>query len=588
MWNSALRTQIADDQTRFPQQSGSLRMRLFLCFPGIFSIALSGTAYGQQGPLPCTRPVPGATVQEPAELRSSKGTLRAEFSLKTSVDVYGYRRYCYIYGEGIQSPVLRVHPGDELILRLKNELPAGIAGTPPPHVHTEPVQANSCGNGAITAASTNLHFHGMNIPPVCHQDDVIHTLIQPGEEAFEYRIRIPADEPPGLYWYHPHPHGFSEQQVQGGASGALIVEGIERAAPMAAGLPERVLVLRDQLKAGAPEDLSKGDGDDRYTPSFDLSLNYVPIRFPLNKPAVMLVRPGQREFWRVLNAAADTFVNLRLMYRTTPDRQEAQPVRVIAIDGVPVGPDFAAVERTSILLPPGSRAEFVMTTPAAGMYAQFLTQRYDNGPYGDVDSYRVLAVIEARADAPNAPGAVPAVQLTQPTRPFAGLTALRPARRRTMYFSEKFEDPAHPKRNVSYFITAGDATPKIFNMNFTRPDVTAVQGTVEDWTIENRAEEAHTFHIHQLHFQVLERDGKPVVESALRDTIDLPFWDGKLGAYPAVKIRVDFRNPNIVGTFLYHCHILEHEDGGMMGSIEIVPPPSKERRRPEKTGAGKQ
>ena len=75
--------------------------------------------------------------------------------------------------------------------------------------------------------STNLHFHGMSIPPVCHQDDVLHTFVQPGQE-FDYDVRIPVNQPPGLYWYHPHVHGITESQMQGGASGALIVEGIEK------------------------------------------------------------------------------------------------------------------------------------------------------------------------------------------------------------------------------------------------------------------------------------------------------------------------------------------------------------------------
>ena len=77
----------------------------------------------------------------------------------------------------------------------------------------------------MTAVSTNLHFHGMTLPPVCHQDDVLKTSIQPGDPPFEYRFRIPDDAPPGLYWYHPHIHGFSKAQVLGGASGALIIEG---------------------------------------------------------------------------------------------------------------------------------------------------------------------------------------------------------------------------------------------------------------------------------------------------------------------------------------------------------------------------
>ena len=522
---------------------------------------------GQQATV-CPRPSPGAAVTPPADLRSSNGLLRVDFALRTVVDGYGLTLYCYVTSDGAQSPTLRVHPGDEIVLNLKNELPAANGGPVHDHAHH---QANPCGRGVVTASSTNLHFHGLDVPPVCHQDDVIHTLIQPGDRAFEYRLRIPADEPPGLYWYHPHPHGFSERQVLGGASGALIVEGIERAAPVVAGLPERVLILRDQLIGGVAEDATGGDGEQPWIPSRDLSLNYVPILYPLYKPAVMEVRPRERQFWRVLNASADTFYNLQLLYWPNADTQVAQPLQIVAIDGVPVGVDFAATERTSILLPPGSRAEFLMTTPPAGMYAQFLTQRYDNGPLGDIDSYRVLANLRSSPDAPAAPRTLPAAPSGATALRFADLASLEPVRQRKLYFSEHLEDPAHPKQNVSYFLTEGDAPPKVFDMNFTKPDVTVTQGTLEDWTIENRAEESHVFHIHQLHFQLLERDGEPVSESVLRDTIDLPYWDGKSARYPTVKIRMDFRSPNIVGMFLYHCHILEHEDGGMMGSIEVVP-----------------
>ena len=172
-----------------------------------------------------------------------------------------------------------------------------------------------------------------------------------------------------------HPHGFSEGQVWGGASGALIVEGIEHVNPVS-GLPERVLILRDQLIGGHVEN-SQASGDEAYVPSLDVSLNYVPILYPLYQPAVMTVRPGQKEFWRVLNAAADTFFDLQLLYWPNPDTQVAQPIQLIAIDGVPVGSDYASVPRTSILLPPGARAEFIMPTPPAGMYAQFLTRSYE-------------------------------------------------------------------------------------------------------------------------------------------------------------------------------------------------------------------
>lgn len=525
-------------------------------------LLLAGSAaYGQV----CARPAPGASVRGPAELRSANGKLEVHFALRTRVDVFGLTLYCYEDEHGNESPTLRVKPGDDINLYLNNELPAEPQ---PEHAHHH--TATACGHGAMTESSTNLHFHGLTIPPVCHQDDVLHTIVQPGDEPFEYRIHIPDNQPPGLYWYHPHPHGFSEKQVLGGASGAMVVAGIEKSDPDVAGLPERVLVLRDQIIGGVPDDVVGNEGDEAPAPSLDASINYVPVMYPLYKPAVMLVKPSQKEFWRVVNASADTIYDVQLLYWPDADTQKEQPIRVIALDGVPVGKDYASSERKSILLPPGARAEFIMTTPPAGMHAaQLLTKRYDNGQGGDRDSYRVLANLRVYKDSPDAPGQMPRVG--EPgAQTFSGLKNLTPNRKRLLYFSEKTTDPDHPKTSTSYFVTVDGAEPKAFDMAASKPNLTIEQGSVEDWIVENRAPESHVFHIHQLHFQVIERDGKPVNESALRDTIDLPFWDGK-GDYPRVRLRMDFRDPNIVGTFLYHCHILEHEDKGMMGSIQVVP-----------------
>jgi FtsP/CotA-like multicopper oxidase with cupredoxin domain len=97
------------------------------------------------------------------------------------------------------------------------------------------------------------------------------------------------------------------------------------------------------------------------------------------------------------------------------------------------------------------------------------------------------------------------------------------------------------------------------------------QGDVEDWIIENRSQELHDFHIHQVHYLMLEWNGMAVNEPFLRDTVNVPYWDGKSAKYPSVKLRIDFRDPNIIGTFPYHCHLLEHEDGGMMGLVKVEP-----------------
>jgi len=473
---------------------------------------------------------------------------------ETAVDADGQILYCYVDGAGADSPTLRVYPGDELKLTLANDLPPVHTG----HPHRS--EGAVCGgNGPMTSSTTNLHFHGMSIAPSCHQDDVLRTLIQPGDAPFEYRIRIPENQPPGLYWYHPHAHGFTEPQVLGGASGALIVEGIERVRPRVAGLPERVLILRDQRVAG------KSEAGEETGPGKDISLNYVPVLFPLYFPAEMPVRPRQREFWRVLNAAADTYFNLQLRFGPNiHDVPSPQRLDLVALDGVAVGAAASNVDH--VLLPPGARAEFIVTTPGLGVFGQLVTLDYDTGPDGEATPYRVIANIRSRRDASPSADVIPSVSAGR-AAPFRGLLSLTPARERKLYFSEDLKDPAHPK----YFITVEGHTPHVFRIDFAKPDLVAVQGTVEDWIIENRAREAHNFHIHQLHFQLLERAGEKVDEPALRDTVALPPWDGK-DAYPSVKLRMDFRNPEIVGTFVYHCHILEHEDGGMMGSIRVIPP----------------
>ena len=103
-----------------------------------------------------------------------------------------------------------------------------------------------------------------------------------------------------------------------------------------------------------------------------------------------------------------------------------------------------------------------------------------------------------------------------------------------------------------------------------KPVITTKVGAVEEWTIENRALETHAFHIHQIHFELLEVDGKKVSDHDMLDTVTIPYWEGK-GPYHSVKVRMDFSDPTIAGTFVFHCHILLHEDLGMMHKILVEP-----------------
>jgi FtsP/CotA-like multicopper oxidase with cupredoxin domain len=224
-----------------------------------------------------------------------------------------------------------MRPGDLLVLKLKNEL-SDLGAAPKPgargaaasggcmrrraHAHAHDKSAaeqDPCTSASMSLTSTNLHFHGLTVPPICHVDEVLRTSIPAGAPPFEYRFRIPAHEPPGLYWYHPHIHGFTTAQVLGGASGALIIEGIERANPALAGMAERVLVIRDQnlLHPDAPPSKSEpvvpkmlidrdGDSANNGTgfgkPAKDLSINYVPVPYPDYPPAAIECGPASASY----------------------------------------------------------------------------------------------------------------------------------------------------------------------------------------------------------------------------------------------------------------------------------------------------
>ena len=525
----------------------------------------------------CLRYADGSVISAPPELDSHNGVLEVTMKLETATDRRGQVRFCYVTDSGLESPTLRVNPGDRLIIHFHNDLPPTSSDDEMAPLKIAlaakkaPGNPNSACHGVMGINVSNLHFHGTTVAPVCGQDETIHTLVQPGQR-FDYNVLIPSNEPPGLYWYHPHPHGISEEQVQGGATGALIVEGLQNADPETAGLPERTFVIRDQ-SAPASENVDK-----RIPP--DLSINYVPatVTSPNYMPAIIHTNPEQRELWRVANTSAETILNLQYMVKGIP-----QPLQIVGIDGFPIaysGHGQTSETKTSVLLGPGARAEFILKTPNIAEPAQLFTEYWNAGPRGDYDPARPLADIVSQAGVEN--GTAPdtsATRLLPPeTKPvsvgrFANLAGLTPAAQRHLYFSEVAPDLADPNSPTTYFLTVEGQTPAIFRMD-QPPNIIAHAGTVEDWVVENRAPQDHIFHIHQLHFRVLEVNGKPVNDPAMRDTVDLPFWSGT-GPYPSVKVRMDFRDPNIVGTFVYHCHILDHEDRGMMGEIQVLPAKAK-------------
>jgi FtsP/CotA-like multicopper oxidase with cupredoxin domain len=211
----------------------------------------ASSAAATDSPRVCRRPAAGDEVREPPELFSRAGVLNVALDYVSSIDAAGRKLFCFVTPDGLESPTLHVRPGDRLDIRLRN-LVQPLSGDKPATMAMSVGGAPPCAAAAMDATSVNMHFHGADIPPDCHVDDVLRTAVNSGQ-SFDYHVRFPKTQPPGLYWYHPHVHGQSELAVKGGASGAIVVDGIEALQPAVAGLPERTLIVRDQVVTGDRE-----------------------------------------------------------------------------------------------------------------------------------------------------------------------------------------------------------------------------------------------------------------------------------------------------------------------------------------------
>ena len=517
----------------------------------------------------CPRPAVGSEVTRPPDIYSKNGVINVAMDYKTSVDDLGRTLFCFVTrGRNFESPTLHVNPGDTINIKLTNMVPAAPGA---PSEIVSPL-AKVCGGAAMTITSVNMHFHGTNTSPRCHSDETIRTLVNSGQ-SFQYTLHIPKDEPPGLYWYHPHVHGISSAAVQGGATGAIEVEGIQNIQPAVAGLPERYIVLRDQQQSTG-QTLTYANPP----PNWDVSVNYVPVNWPKYIPAVIKMQAGSKEFWRVVNASANTIMHLQVTYDG-----KAQPLQIVALDGVPTGSKNGThqgtiITKKDILLSPAGRVEFILAAPKSlSTYGVLKTLAIDGGPTGDNNPARPLANIVAAAAPAHVPSMPPRTGYEHKMR-FADLANAAVTAKRKLYFSEIVQhhigsDGVKPPeaQPTRFYITVVGQQETLFDPN-NPPAITTQQGAVEEWVIQNRAEEVHEFHIHQIHFLVQEVSGVkiPKDQQQLYDTFEVPYWTGK-GPYPYIKVKMDFRGPT-VGEFVYHCHILDHEDGGMMAIIRVKKP----------------
>jgi FtsP/CotA-like multicopper oxidase with cupredoxin domain len=453
-------------------------------------------------------PDPGGELSEPRVLRSEHGRLDVTLVAAAGSVAFGNRRRdALTYTGASPGPTLRLRPGDRLTITLVNHL-------------DEP---------------TNLHTHGLHVSPSGQADNVFVTVAPGARRRYEYDI--PADHRSGLFWYHPHHHHTVAAQVFRGLAGAIVIEDDVDAVPELAASHERILVLSDPP-------LSRSRGASMMQQMLGREGDEVLVNGALAPRLV--ARAGELQRWRLLNASPSRYHRLSL---TDHD------LHLVATDG---GRLASPVTRRELLLAPGERAEVLVAPSRRGSYA-LVAGPYDRGSpmMGGAPrrSPTRLATLVVRGNA--AAAELPATLAT-----VEDLRTARVDRTRTLTLGTAMGMGGGMGGMGGGMRGMGEGSLTIDGRSFDarRDDITARLDTVEDWIVRNPSSMDHPFHLHVWPFQVLDGgDGTPTL--TWKDTVNVP-------AGGHVRLRVAFRGP--AGRTVYHCHILDHEDLGMMGVIRVV------------------
>ena len=440
----------------------------------------------------------GDDFAEPEVLRGANGVLDVTLvAAESTVAIGGTSVQALTYNGGVPGPTLVVRPGDVLSIAMQNQL-------------QDP---------------TNLHTHGLHVSPEGTSDNVFRR-IDPGTSA-DYRYEIPANHPPGVYWYHPHHHGMAADQVFGGLYGTIIVEDAETVAVS----KERLLIVSDMTfdSSGQIAQASQGDRMNGREGATMLVNGQV--------GPTMTARPGDRERWRIVNACTSRYLDLRL---------DGQGLQLLGNDS---GRFAAPMDVTALRLLPGNRADTIVTMAAGTSVLQAVpVDRGSSGMMGG--SARSTAVVSLAT-----------IMVAGATASPAPLLAAAPAPR------DLREETVSRNRTLTLAMGGGGMGGGM--MSFTidgrsfdpgTVDQQVAAGAVEEWKIVNTSPMDHPFHLHVWPMQVLSVGAQSTAAPAWQDIVNVPARSRSI-------VRVAFED--FGGKVVYHCHILDHEDNGMMGVIAV-------------------
>jgi FtsP/CotA-like multicopper oxidase with cupredoxin domain len=443
-----------------------------------------------------------ASATAPSRLRSSGGRLDLDLvAQETEVAIPGGPARALTYNGLLPGPLLEIDPGDAVRINLHNRLPR----------------------------PTNIHYHGLHIPPGGSGDNVF-LSVGPGE-SHSYAFTLPADHPAGTFYYHPHSHGTVADQVFGGLGGVLIVRGALDRIPAVRAAAEQVLFLKDLPAERGSSPMGMGLMLGREGAVLTVNGQVNPT---LSMPAGGLLR------LRIVNGSSARFWRLAL---------EEHPFHLIATDG---GALEAPVELVELLLAPGERAEVLVRGERQGGRYRLLNLPYTRGAGGMMGGMGM-------GSGPGQQGPVSIATLA-----YAGSVAPLPLPERLLPV-ELLPEPVRRRRFVlNHGMAPGMGMVFLINgrpFDHGRIDTRVRLGDTEEWELVNDGVMDHPFHVHINPFQVISRNGKPEPFRAWKDVVLLR---------PGETVRIRTRFDDFAGRSVYHCHILDHEELGMMGILEIT------------------
>ena len=461
-------------------------------------------------------------LRQPEIRRSEKGELRTTLQAAYSwQEIGGYQLHLRGYEGMMPGPTLRLQPGDVLRIRLINDLP--------PNRETMPLQMNQ----PHMLNLTNFHFHGAHTSPDGISDNVLRTM-EPGQ-SYDVEIRIPEDHPRGTYWYHPHHHGSADIQLSSGMVGAIVIEDGPEQVPEVAAAKDLTMVLGEVVFDG----FGMVEG-------FDALFSETSTRFlSLNgqRNPTITMRPGEVQRWRLVHAGYQDDLFLAL---------DSHQFHAIARDGVGlviIGEGQICTDqperKDALLIAPGQRIDVLVKADTPGTY-DLKALPYNQGypsPFGPI----------ARVKVEGEPLPMPLPGRLAPP-PLASIRDEEITYRRRLTFSANLpeNDAAAHWREFSFLVDG-----RSFDIN--RVDHRVKLGAVEEWEIVNLHFHDHIFHIHVNPFELVKVNGE-YVPSVWLDTVVLP-------RNGSITIRSRFLD--YVGKYVLHCHMMNHEELGMMQLIEV-------------------